>query len=86
MILRAVPVLMLVLAINIVGDVSVVQVDATSPGGNGKIAFVSDRDGLRQVYTMNADGSDQVNISNSGTPMVHRLGRRTDNVSLFTGQ
>ena len=28
------------------------------------IAFTSDRDGDREIYTMNADGSGQTNISN----------------------
>jgi Tol biopolymer transport system component len=27
------------------------------PGGNGKIAFTSNRDGNNQIYVMNADGS-----------------------------
>ena len=30
---------------------------ATSPGGNGKIAFSSNLDGRSEVYTVNADGS-----------------------------
>ena len=37
---------------------------ATFPGGNGKIAFVSNRDGNREIYTMNADGTNQQNITN----------------------
>src|SRR4029453_5386695 len=31
---------------------------ATFPGVNGKIAFVSLRDGNQEIYVMNADGSD----------------------------
>ena len=31
----------------------------------GKIAFVSDRSGNDEIYIMNADGSDQINISNN---------------------
>jgi Tol biopolymer transport system component len=31
----------------------------------GKIAFVSDRDGNYEIYVMNADGSDQHNLSNN---------------------
>src|SRR6267143_1103538 len=37
----------------------------TFPGTNGKIAFVSDRTGTHQIFVMNADGSDQINLSNS---------------------
>ena len=37
----------------------------TFPGENGKIAFVSDRDGNHEIYVMNADGSGQTNISNN---------------------
>jgi TolB protein len=32
-------------------------------GTNGKIIFQSNRDGRWQIYTMNADGSEQVNLS-----------------------
>ena len=35
------------------------------PGTNGKIAFQSDRDGPFEIYTMNADGTGQTNISNN---------------------
>jgi Tol biopolymer transport system component len=37
----------------------------TSPAGPGQIAFVSDRDGNQEIYRMNADGSEQVNLSRS---------------------
>jgi len=37
-----------------------------SPDGR-RIAFVSDRDGNRQVYVMNADGNEQINLSNSAS-------------------
>jgi len=36
---------------------------AAFPGLNGKIAFVSNRDGNLEIYVMNADGGNQVNIS-----------------------
>jgi Tol biopolymer transport system component len=36
---------------------------AAFPGQNGKIAFASDRDGGFEIYTMNADGSKQMNRS-----------------------
>lgn len=32
---------------------------------NGKIAFTSDRDGNREIYLMNADGSDQLRLTNN---------------------
>ena len=31
----------------------------------GKIAFVSDRDGYGEIYIMNVDGSGQVNLTNN---------------------
>ena len=36
---------------------------ATVPGENGKIAFVSDRDGNNEIYAMNADGTQQTNLT-----------------------
>jgi TolB protein len=38
---------------------------ATFPGSNGKIAFESLRDGNLEIYTMDPDGSGQINISNN---------------------
>jgi Tol biopolymer transport system component len=38
---------------------------ATFPGENGKMAFMSTRDGNAEIYIMNADGSGQTNISNN---------------------
>src|ERR687888_72816 len=35
----------------------------TFPGVNGKIAFSSFRDGNYEIYTMNADGSDQTRLT-----------------------
>jgi WD40-like Beta Propeller Repeat len=38
---------------------------AAFPGLNGKIAFMSTRDGNGEIYVMNPDGSNQVNISHN---------------------
>ncbi|HKR02112.1 MAG TPA: Calx-beta domain-containing protein [Pyrinomonadaceae bacterium] len=35
----------------------------TQPGANGKIAFTSERDGNAEIYTMNPDGSNQMNLT-----------------------
>ncbi|MFN2505618.1 MAG: TolB family protein, partial [Acidimicrobiales bacterium] len=35
------------------------------PGTNGRIVFISDRDGDNEVFTMNPDGSNQVNLTNN---------------------
>ena len=37
----------------------------TSRSALGTIAFQSDRDGNEEIYVMNADGSNQVNITNN---------------------
>ena len=37
---------------------------AALPGANGKIAFVSNRDGNFEIYVMNADGSGQTRCTN----------------------
>src|SRR2546423_13332428 len=38
---------------------------ATFPGTNGKIVFSSDRDGNPEIYTMNADGTNQTRLTNN---------------------
>jgi dipeptidyl aminopeptidase/acylaminoacyl peptidase len=53
------------LAAGLLALVAVVDpAEAAFPGQNGKIAFTSVRDGNPEIYTMNADGSNQTNISN----------------------
>jgi Tol biopolymer transport system component len=39
------------------------RAEAAFPGGNGKIAFASQRDGDREIYVMNADGSSQTRLA-----------------------
>ena len=36
---------------------------AAFPGANGKILFVSDRDGNNEIYVMNADGTGQTRLT-----------------------
>jgi Tol biopolymer transport system component len=38
---------------------------ATFPNVNGKIAFTSQRDGNREIYSMNADGSNQIRLTHN---------------------
>jgi Tol biopolymer transport system component len=38
---------------------------AAFAGGNGKIVFVSDRDGNPEIYVMNPDGTGQLNLTNN---------------------
>jgi LPXTG-motif cell wall-anchored protein len=40
-------------------------VEATFPGYNGKIAFHTNRDGNWEIYAMNVDGTNQVNLTNN---------------------
>jgi len=44
-------------------SVVVEVVEATTSRGAGKIAFFSDRDGYREIYNMNADGSNQTRLT-----------------------
>ncbi len=39
--------------------------ESAFPGANGKIAFESFRDGNFEIYVMNADGSNQTNLTNN---------------------
>lgn len=41
------------------------DVQAALPGYNGKIIFTSNRDGNKEIYVMNTDGSGTINLSNN---------------------
>ncbi|MEX2323601.1 MAG: DPP IV N-terminal domain-containing protein [Acidimicrobiia bacterium] len=47
----------------VVGASAAPQAAGTVPGDNGKIVFVSDWDGSRDVFVMNSDGSGLVNLT-----------------------
>ena len=53
---------------------------AAFPGENGKIVFVSDRDGNSEIYSMSSDGSDLVRLTDNpasdGDPQVSPDGSR----------
>ncbi len=38
--------------------------EGAHPGGNGRIAFETNRDGNLEIYSMNPDGTSQVNLTN----------------------
>ena len=61
----AVPVLILVFA-------ATVYSEAQTPR-NGKIAFASDRDGNREIYVMNPDGTNQVRLTTNSTVDDHPM-------------
>ena len=41
------------------------RAEAGFPGGNGKIAFFSGRDGNYEIYVMNADGTGQTRLTDN---------------------
>lgn len=62
----ALAVLLLMSIVSIVSFNSMPSASATFPGTNGKIAFTSDRDdGDYEIYVMDADGSEQIRLTQS---------------------
>jgi Tol biopolymer transport system component len=55
----------LVFSLLVTSAISPPASQAAFPGVNGKIAFISDRDGNVEVYIMNADGANQTNLTNN---------------------
>lgn len=55
----------LVFVLLITSIISPPNSQAAFPGANGKIAFISDRDGNIEIYVMNADGTNQTNLTNN---------------------
>ena len=48
--------------------------DSWSPDGT-KIAYVSNQSGIYQIWTMNADGTEQTQLTNGGRGASRRLGQ-----------
>src|SRR4051812_39278683 len=44
---------------------STVSINTATLPSNGKIAFTSNRDGNREIYVMNADGTNQIRLTNN---------------------
>jgi len=63
----------------------------SAPAANGKIAFVSDRDGNDEIYVMNADGSGQTDLTSAPSSEVdpawspdgHRLAFASDRSGVY---
>jgi Tol biopolymer transport system component len=54
------------LAVLLIAALMPASAQAAFPGQNGKIAFVSTRDGNAEIYTMNADGGGVTRLTNDG--------------------
>ena len=46
-----------------IGAIAADQARASFPGTNGKLVFESNRDGNEEIYTMNADGTNRVDLT-----------------------
>ena len=57
--------LVCLLASSTAADARVTARESLATTAGGRLAFISDRDGNRNIYSMNADGSSQTNLSQS---------------------
>jgi WD40-like Beta Propeller Repeat len=56
--------LLTVVLLGLLGPIGAIPATATVSGQDGKIAFVTDRDGNLEIYVMGSDGSGLVNLTN----------------------
>ncbi|MFC2153322.1 TolB family protein [Actinomycetota bacterium] len=56
-----------ILLLSVVQGVDAPSAGATVPGEDGRIAYVSEVDGDLEIYSVNPDGSDPVNLTNAHT-------------------
>ena len=66
---RVAVVVAVVLLLSVVQGVDAPSAGATVPGEDGRIAYVSEVDGDMEIYSVNPDGSDPVNLTNAHTTM-----------------
>ncbi len=52
-------------AVTTIPETTAAETTAPEATTKGKIAFYSDRDGNTEIYIMNVDGSEQVNLTNN---------------------
>jgi hypothetical protein len=50
---------------------------AAFPGTNGKIVFETNRDGNEEIYTMNSDGTNRVDLTRNPAEDTDRAGLQT---------
>jgi hypothetical protein len=70
-------------AVFILAFVTSVLAQTPTLRANGKIAFTSDRDGNREIYVMDADGTNQVRLTNNSVVDDHPPGRPMERRSLL---
>ncbi len=83
--IRVTAILLLSLA-QILVSVSEVHAQQSTLRTNGKIAFTSDRDGNREIYVMDPDGSNQVRLTNNSVLDDHPTWSRDGRFIAFVSQ